>query len=139
MGSKRPGSTAVLHQLFPLRLLFQVKIGSTLSDFHEQENRVPQGSVLSSIRFNIEINYIVKAVLEGSESSLFVDDFALCLRGKSLSSVTRRLQLNINSVNKLVQENSFKCSPSKKECVHFTSQRDVFTEPDIKLDGLPLK
>ena len=95
--------------------LFQVKIGSTLSDFHVQENGV-QGSILSPVLFNIKINDIVTAVLKDSESSLFVDDFALCLRGRSLPSVIRRLQLCVNSVNKWVQENGFRFSVSKTEC-----------------------
>ena len=102
--------------------LFQVRIGSTLSDFHVQENGVPQGSILSPVLFNIKINDIVTAVLKDSESSLFVDDFALCLRGRSLPSVIRRLQLCVNSVNKWVQENGFRFSVSKTECVHFTNQ-----------------
>ena len=119
--------------------LFQVKIGSTLSDFHVQENGVPHGSILSPVLFNIKINDIVTAVLKDSESSLFVDDFALCLRGRSLPSVIRRLQLCVNSVNKWVQENGFRFSVSKTECVHFTNQRGVFMEPDIKLDGTSIK
>ena len=119
--------------------LFQVKIGSTLSDFHVQENGVPQGSILSPVLFNIKINDIVTAVLKDSESSLFVDDFALCLRGTSLPSVIGRLQLCVNSVNKWVQENGFRFSVSKTECVHFTNQRGVFMEPDIKVDGTFIK
>ena len=119
--------------------LFQVKIGSTLSDFHVQENGVPQGSILSPVLFNIKINDIVTAVLKDCESSLFVDDFALCLRGRSLPSVIRRLQLCVNSVNKWVQENGFRFSVSKTECVHFTKQRGIFMEPDIKVDGTSIK
>ena len=116
-----------------------MKIGSTLSDFHEQENGFPQGSTLSPVLFNIKINDIVKAVQKDSESSLFVDAFALCLRGRSLPSVIRRLQLCVNSVNKWVQENSFKFSVSKTECVQFTNQRGVLIEPDIKQDGTSIK
>ena len=84
-----------------------MKIGSTLSDFHVQENGVPRGSILSPVLFNIKINDIVKAVLKDSASSLFVDDFDLCLRDRLLPSVIRRHQLCVNSVNKWVQENGF--------------------------------
>ena len=119
--------------------LFQVKIGSTLSDFHVQENGVPQGSIQCLVLFNSKINDIVTAVLKDSECTLCVDDFALCLRGRSLPSVIRRLQLCVNSVKKWVQENGFNFSVSKTDCVHFSNQRGVFTEPDIKLDGTSIK
>ena len=46
---------------------------------------VPQGSILSPILFSLKINNIVKSVLKGLEASLFVDDFALCIRAKFLS------------------------------------------------------
>ena len=57
---------------------------SALSDTHEQEMGVPQGSILSPILFSLKINNIVKSVLKGLEVSLFVDDFALCIRAKFL-------------------------------------------------------
>ena len=75
---------------FPSDRLFQVKIGSTLSDFHVQENGVPQGSILSPVLFNIKIDDIVTAVLKDSESSLFVDDFALITKCHQTASVMRQ-------------------------------------------------
>ena len=48
---------------------------------------VPQGSILPPVLFSLKINNIVKSVLKGSEASLFVDDFALCIRAKSLVSL----------------------------------------------------
>ena len=49
-------------------------MGSTLSELHEQEMGVPQGSIRPAL-FSIKINNIVKAVLKGTDCSLFVDDF----------------------------------------------------------------
>ena len=38
----------------------QVRVGSSLSDYYDQEQGVPQGGVLSTTLFNIKINDIVK-------------------------------------------------------------------------------
>ena len=79
---------------------FRLKVGSTLSELHEQEMGVPQGSILSPALFSIKINYIVKAVWKGTDCSLFVDDFALCVSGKTLNRVERAMQQCVNSVQK---------------------------------------
>ena len=39
---------------------FNVKIGSTLSELHQQEQGVPQGSILSVTLFSLKISNIVK-------------------------------------------------------------------------------
>ena len=44
----------------------------------------------------------------------------------------------MSTVNKRVQENGFKFSDSKTECVPFTNQRGVFMETD-RLDGTSIK
>ena len=104
-------------------------MGSTLSELHEQEIGVPQGSILSPALFSIKINNIVKAVLKGTDCSLFVDDFALCLSGKTLNRVERGMQLCVNSVQKWVSENGFKFSTSKTVCIHFQQQYSFFPRP----------
>ena len=55
---------------------FNVRISSALSDTFEQEQGVPQGSILSPTLFNIKINNIVKCVND-TDSSLYVDDFGI--------------------------------------------------------------
>ena len=105
---------------------FRVRVGSTLSELHEQEMGVPQGSILSPALFSIKINNIVKAVLKGTDCSLFVDDFALCMSGKTLNRVERDMQQCINSVQKWLTENGFKFSTSKTVCIHFHQQYFFF-------------
>ena len=121
---------------------FRVRVDSTLSELHEQEMGVPQGSILSPALFSIKINNIVKlkAVLKGTDCSLFVDDFALCVNGKTLNRVERAMQLCVNSVQKWVTENGFKFSTSKTVCIHFHQQYVfLFPDPNILLGKIPKK
>ena len=118
---------------------FRVRVGSTLSELHEQEMGVPQGSILSPALFSIKINNIVKAVLKGTDCSLFVDDFALCVSGKTLNGVERGMQLCVNSVQNWVSENGFKFSTSKTVCIHFHQQYGFFPDPNILLGKTPIK
>ena len=69
-----------------------------------------------SVLFNLKINNIVKSVLKGSEASLFVDDFALCISAKFLPLAQRLMQLCVNSVRDWVSNNGFKFSTSKTVC-----------------------
>ena len=57
---------------------FKVKVGSTLSELHNQEQGVPQGSILSVTLFSLKINNIVKTLNPGVDCSLYVDDFIVC-------------------------------------------------------------
>ena len=119
--------------------LFHVRAGSTLSDMYEQEMRVPQGSILSLVLFSLKINNIVKSVSKGSEASLSVDDFALCIRAKSLPHAQGLMQLFVNSVQDWVSNNGFKFSTSKTDCMHFCNQHKHFAKPSILLDKNPIK
>ena len=57
---------------------FKVKVGSTLSELHNQEQGVPQGSILSVTLFSLKINNIVKTLNPGVDCSFYVDDFLIC-------------------------------------------------------------
>ena len=60
----------------------QVRVGSTLSDLFDQEQGVPQGSILSTTLFNIKINNIVNCLDYKTGCSLCVDEFCICYRSK---------------------------------------------------------
>ena len=108
----------------------EVRVGSTLCELHEQEMGVPQGSILSPALFSTKNNNIAKSVLKGTDSSLFLDDCALCVRGRSVQRVERAMQLCLNSVQNWISKNGFKVSISKTVCMHFCRQNGVSPEPN---------
>ena len=67
----------------------QVRVGSTLSDLYDQEQDVPQGSILSTTFFNIKINNIVTCLNSKTDGSLYVDDFGICYRSKDMTTIER--------------------------------------------------
>ena len=113
---------------------FKVCVGSTLSDSFEQEQGVPQGSILSVTLFSIKINNIVKCLLPGVDCSLYVDDFVICYRSKNMRTIERQLQQCLNKIQTWSTENGFKFSKSKTQFVHFCQLRK-HCDPELFLDG----
>ena len=116
---------------------FNVRIGSTLSDTFEQEQGVPQGSILSPTLFNIKINNIVKCVND-TDSSLYVDDFGIFYKSKNMENIEFRLQRCLNKVETWATENGFKFSKTKTQCVHFCQLRGLHPEPVLNIYGSPI-
>jgi len=118
---------------------FKVRVGTTLSDPHLQENGVPQGSVLSPTCFNMKINSIVKYIKDNTMCSLYVDDFLIAYRSKHMTTIERQLQLNLNNLQRWSQENGFKFSKSKTVCIHFCHLRRLHPDPTLFIDKTPIK
>ena len=78
---------------------FKVRIGSTHSDMKNQEDGVPQGSVLSVPLFSIKIN-ITKCLTPGVDVSLYVDDLLIYYRSKYIHVIERKLQQCLDKLNK---------------------------------------
>ena len=117
---------------------FKVRVGTTLSDLQGQEERVPQGSILSVTLFSIKINNIVKALNPGVDCSLYVDDFLICYRSKHMHTIERQLQQCLNKIQKWALENGFKFSKTKTQCMHFCQLRGLHNDPVLKLDGVEI-
>jgi hypothetical protein len=52
---------------------FKVRLGSFFSEDHQQEQRVPQGSILSVTFFGFKINNIASTITPDIDCSLYVD------------------------------------------------------------------
>ena len=101
---------------------FNVRIGSTLSDTFEQEQGVPQGSIISPTLFNIKINNIVKCVND-TDSSLYGDDFGIFYRSKNMENIEFRLQGCLNKVETWATENGLNSLKLKPSAFHFCHLR----------------
>lgn len=117
---------------------FKVKVGSTLSELHEQEQGVPQGSILSVTLFSLKINSIVKCINPGVDCSLYVDDFLICYRSKNMHTIERQLQQNLNKIQDWATANGFRFSKSKTVCMHFCQLRKAHDDPVLTLEGTPI-
>lgn len=113
---------------------FKVRIGSTLSDTYKQEQGVPQGSILSPTLFNIKINSIVKCLNE-TDCSLYVDDFVMFYKSKNMETIEQKLQQCLNKLEDWANENGFKFSKIKTQCVHFCQLRGLHPDPNLTIYG----
>ena len=88
----------------------QVRVGSSMSDHYDQEQGVHQGGDLSTTFFSIKINDVVKCLGNLNDCSLYVDDFCICYRSKSMGTIERRLHQNLNLIENWATNNGFKVS-----------------------------
>ena len=113
----------------------QVRVGSTLSEKFDQAQGVPQGCILSTTLFNIKINSIMNCLDPKTDGSLYVDDFCMCYRSKSMRTIERHLQQCINRIENWASHNGFKFSKSKTQCVHCCQLRKLQDDPELYLYG----
>ena len=101
----------------------QVRVGSSLSDYYDQKQGVPQGGVLSSTLFSIKINDIVKCLGNLTDCSIYVDDFCICYRSKTMATIERQLQQNLNK--KIGQQAMVLSFPNLKHSVYISVSRQA--------------
>ena len=111
---------------------FKICFGSTLSDMKNQEEGVPQGSILSVTLFSIKINNITKCLSPGVDGSLYVDDLLICYSSKYKHIIERKLQQCLEKINKWATENGFRSTKTK--CVHFCRKRKLHNDPNQNLE-----
>ena len=80
----------------------QVRVGSSLSDYYDQEQGVPQGGGGGGV---LSLGNL-------TDCALYVDDLCICYRSKSMGTFERQLQQNLNKVENWATSNGFKFSKS---------------------------
>src|SRR6056300_464138 len=115
---------------------FSVRIGTILSNLYEQEEGVPQGSILSVTLFSFKINSIVDCLAPGMNCSLYVDDFLVCYQSKHMHTVERQLQQCLNRLQQWADQNGFRFSRTKTVCMHFCHLRKLHPDPTLLLGGV---
>ena len=85
--------------------------------------------------FSIKVNDIVKCLDNLTDCSLYVDDFCSCHRSKSMGTIGRQLQQNLNKIENWATSNGFKFSKSKTQCVHFCQLRKQHDGPVLHFYG----
>ncbi|GBL72884.1 RNA-directed DNA polymerase from mobile element jockey [Araneus ventricosus] len=91
--------------------IFQIRIGNILSDNFNQQEGVPQGSVLNDIQIHCA--------------------------GDDMGVIQRQLQTAINMID-WASTNGFIFSPQKTVCMHFCRRRGLHPDPDFQLNGSPI-
>ena len=118
---------------------FTARIGTRTSREYEQDQGVPQGSVLSCTLFLIAINEILSDLPNYVTGLLYVDDLVMYTSSKYLPAIERRLQTAIGRVERWTASHGFKFSMHKTVVVHFHRKRGLQTEPTILLYNNPIR
>jgi len=120
---------------FLLNRVFRVRLGSVLSELHNQEMGVPQGSILSVTLFILKINSIAELVKKEMGKSLFVDDFNITCTGKNMATIEKQMQKCLNKIEQWADENGFRFSKVKTVCMHFCNKRKLHLDPELNIYG----
>ena len=98
---------------------------------------MPQGGILSTTLVSIKINDIVKCLGILTDCPLY-DDFCIFYHSKSMGTIERQLQQNLNKIENWATSNGFKFSKSKTQCVYFCQLRKHHDDPVLQLHGSPI-
>jgi hypothetical protein len=133
------GRLPIFIQNFLAHRHFRIRVKSTYSGIYGQDLGVPQGSILSVTLFGIKVNSIVNAVRPDVTCSIFVDDFTVYFSGRNMNVIERRIQLSINGIHSWSVTDGFKFSKTKTVCMHFCQLKRMHPEPELTMDGDPIR
>ena len=124
-----------------------VQVGSKVSDSHQIDMGVPQGSIIAPTLFNLMLYDINKLNLEGATLSQYADDLAVWADCQvnyknhlRIKSTIFRYQKVIDKLSKYMHDNGFKFSAEKTKFMVFKKKKiSLPTEFIIKVDDTKVK
>ena len=84
------------------------------------------------------MNGIVSCLGNLTDCSLYVDDFCISYRSKSMVTIESQLQQNLNKIENWATSNGFKFSESKTQCVYLCQLQKQHAAPVLHLYGSPI-
>ncbi|GFT58124.1 putative RNA-directed DNA polymerase from transposon X-element [Trichonephila clavipes] len=127
-----------LERMVNARLVYQVRLGGTLSAPFTQAEGVPQGSILSVTLFICHISSILNILSPSIQASLYVDDLQISCEGSDMRMIERQLQTAVNNILKWCDTNGHSISASKSCCVHFCRKRGIHPDPEIRIRDIQI-
>ena len=106
-------------------------IGTTLSEEFYPEEGVPTGGVLAVTCFGLKINELPSCIAKDIFKALFVNDLAICFRGRSLDTIERHLQQAVNAIQEWATRNGFRFAAHKCKVIHFTAPWSQAQRPPL--------
>ena len=84
--------------------------------------------------FGLKINELPSCIAMDIFKALFVDDLAICFRGRSLDTIERHLQQAVNAIQEWATRNGFRFAAHKCKVVHFRTPRSrVQRPPNVRI------
>ena len=114
--------------------LRSVCIDSTLLDVKNQEEGIPQDSILSTTLFNIKINNVIKELTSGIDGSLYYEPM-ICFKSKYIHTIERKLPQRLKKINRWTTENGFRFSKTKQNVSIFVKKKKLHNNPSLKLES----
>lgn len=103
---------------------FRILLGNHRSELFTQENGLPQGSILSSVLFNIHINFIQNLQIpRGIKMLLYADDILVYISSKNLQNIHVEFQSFLNNLSTSFESIGLGIAPTKSKAIIFSRKR----------------
>lgn len=96
----------------------RVSFGGQMSRCFEQENGVPQGSVISVTLFLLAMNSLFEVIPKNVKVFVYADDIVIIATGKRVGFLRKILQKAVTAIEKRAKIKGFQMSPTKSTTMH---------------------